>query len=143
MGLSSVTHMATLISPSSILGTPQASGKHAEVSEKGRNALVLRYALALPSSKQRLPKCAGMELAGEFGVSISYARNLWSREQEQLKTGNTVSLKSAARMGRPPDFTPTKHEKIRQMNADNRTLTLEIAREACRASKTKQGREGG
>lgn len=45
---------------------------------------------------------------------------------EKLKNGNTVSRKSAARDDRPSDSTSTKNEKIRQINAENRTLTIDL-----------------
>ena len=104
--------------------SPKSRGKNCELSEEGRTALALRYAWALPPGKERLPAGVGPKLAAEFGVGERYPRKVWASMKEELDRGHDVSLRSARRSGRPSDFTPRKQAKIREINAGNRTLTV-------------------
>lgn len=90
-GSSTVTQMVTPNIPPSLLGTPPAWRKHAELSEEGRPERVGAALRFSPPSRQ----------------------TTMSRVQEHLKNGNTVFLKSMARADPPSHWTSTKHEKIR------------------------------
>lgn len=53
--------------------SPPSRGKNCELTEEGRTALALRYALALPLGHERLRTGVGLKLAKEFGVGeIAY-----------------------------------------------------------------------
>lgn len=61
--------------------SPPAHEKYCELSEEGRTALTLRYALALPPGKERLPKGVGLRVAEEFGMAEGCPRkNVGTRE---------------------------------------------------------------
>ena len=104
--------------------SPSTRTDNGELSEYGRYALVVCYAIALPVGKDRLPKGVGKALEAAFGVSKGYPSRLWSKAAEQLSAGHTLCFSNAARSGRRTTLTPSKRQRILDINAENRTLTV-------------------
>lgn len=96
-------------SPSGHGGNPTARKIEGELSKGDHHALAVSYAMELPSGGKRLPKGVGTALAKEFKTSKNIPGEFWKRTKEQLAEVHTLDLTT---------------DKIREADADNRTLTV-------------------
>lgn len=82
-------------SPVASTPSPPIRRENCELSREDRITFALRYALALPLVKEKLPKGPEAKLVEEVGLEGSYPRKMWACVGAQLDSGHSVFLKSA------------------------------------------------